>query len=156
MIKIRKYRDKDEEQVKEMIISVLTQIFGSLGIKEWEDFSEYELMLVAEDSNRIIGSAALKYMCNNVGKLKRMYISTEYRNRGIASKMLKKIQEFAIKKDITRIILSTSYPQLKDAFEFYKRKGFTEMADVDWEKDFPDLKNETVNLSEIRFMEKSL
>lgn len=151
---IRKYQTKDKEQVREMITQVLRGIFGSFGIKEWEDFKEYDAMYVLEDNGKIVGSAALKDMEDSTGKLKRMYLYKEYRGKGLGAKLLKKIEEFALNKGLTRIILSTSYPQLKTAFEFYKKHGFTEMKNPDMEREFPDLKKETVNLSEIRFMEK--
>ena len=156
MTKIRKFKEKDEEQIKSMIKTVLTEIFGNFGIRKWEDFKDYDIVYIAEDKEKIIGSAALKSLENKTGKLKRMYIHKEYRNKGIGKKLLKKIENFAIKNKLNRIVLSTSDIQLKPAFEFYKKNGFKEITKVDLERDFQDLKNENVNLSETKFMEKLL
>jgi len=152
---IRKYKKSDEKNVKMLIESVLTELFGKSIIKEWEDFSDYSLLYVVEDKGKIIGSIALRDMGRGTGKLKRMYIIREYRDKGLGQKLFDKLIDFAIKKDFKRIILSTE-KRLKPAIKFYEKNGFLEIKNIDYKEDFAELKKEDVDMTRILLMEKIL
>jgi N-acetylglutamate synthase-like GNAT family acetyltransferase len=151
---IRKYKEKDKEQVRDLISNVLTELFGKTIIKKWENLSDYTIFIVAEDNNKLIGTIALKNMGESTGKLKRMYTIKEYRNRGIGQKMFDKVVKFAKKNNFKRIVLSTE-KRLVAANNFYRKNGFKEI-EVDWGRDFKDLKDENVDISRMLFFEKVL
>jgi len=155
MIKIRKYKEKDAEQVKKLIGEVLTEFFGKNLIIEWENFKDYAVFYIAEDNGKIIGSAALKDEGNKIGKLKRMYIYKEYRKKGLGQKLLNKILNFAIKNKFDKIVLSTD-KRLIAANNFYKKNGFHIIKTPDFKRDFKDLKKEDLDLTKVDCMEKRL
>lgn len=154
-MRIRKYQEEDKEKVKQLILEVLTELFGKNLIKEWEDFSDYKIFYVAEDKGKAIGTIALKDIGNKTGKLKRMYVLKDYRKKGIGQKLFNKILDFAEKNNFYRILLSTSR-NLIPAYNFYVKNGFRELKNIDWEKDFAELKREDVNINDVVFMEKNL
>lgn len=154
-MKIRKYQEKDKEKVKKLVTEVLTELFGKAVIKEWENFKEYAIFYVAEDKGDIIGSAALKSEGNKTGKLKRMYVLKDYRKKGIGQRLFNKIRYFAEKNNFSKILLSTG-KELMQAYNFYIKNGFRELKNIDWEKNFAELKKEDVNINNVVFMEKNL
>lgn len=154
-MKIRKYQEKDNKQVKEFIETVLTELFGKTIIKEWENFQDYAIFYIVEDKGKIVGSAALKNERNGIGKLKRMYIDKEDRNKGLGQKLLNNIINFAIKNKFKKLVLSTS-TKLEAAFKFYQKNDFRVIKNPDFKRDFKDLMKESVNLNEVICMEKKL
>lgn len=121
-MKIRKYQKKDKIKVGDMILSVLKNIYKN-PLPEWEDFSKYLIFYVAEEKRNIIGTIALKKVDNDWAKLKRMYVKKEFQNKGIGGKLLEKVITLAKKKGFKKIILTT-YPEMKKAVPFYKKRGF--------------------------------
>jgi N-acetylglutamate synthase-like GNAT family acetyltransferase len=126
-MEIRKYNKKDNEQVKQLINKTLWEIFDSKPSK-LEDLNDmgknFEIFLVAEHQNKIIGTIALK----RKGIIKRMYIYKKYRNKGLAKKLYNKIEIFAKKKKIKKLRLSTT-PQMKYAINFYTKNGFKKIKE---------------------------
>jgi len=155
MIRIREYNEDDRKKVEEMITKVLFELFGEHLIRKLEDFKEYSIFYVVEDDKRIVGTAALKDMGGGNGKLKRMYLLADYRKKGLGQRLFDKILSFAKEHKFNRIVLSTEQ-RLKASHKFYEKNGFVDIKNVNWEKDFADLKNEKVNIKEVRFMEKKL
>ena len=126
MVKIRKYKKTDENNVKKLINKCLIEIFGKPHPEDkWEDFNDYEVnggkFFLVEDNNAIIGTIAVINK-GDYGILKRMYIKKEYRGKGIAKLLLDKIIKFS-KNRFKRIELTTTR-QMKRALSFYKKNGF--------------------------------
>ncbi len=121
-MKIRKYEKQDEKKVKEMILSVLKTIYKET-FPKWENFGDYLAFYIAKDKKQIIGTIALKKVDEDWVKLKRMYTRKEYQGKGIGKKLLEKVLKIAKNKNYKKIILTT-YPEMKDAVEFYKKQGF--------------------------------
>lgn len=124
MIKIRKYRDADENKVKELINSVLKSIYGKdSGVEKWENFKEYAVFYVAEEDSNILGTAALKKADDGTIKLKRMYVDQKIQHKGLGTRLFEKILEYAKKNNVKRIILTT-LPEMKSGTAFYIKQGF--------------------------------
>jgi len=154
-MRIRKYKNKDEKQVKELINKVTLEFFGRSIITQWEDFNDYALFLVVEKKGQIIGSVALKDKGNRTGMLKRMYIYKEFRKQGLGQQLFNKILEFAKKHNYTKILLSTEY-FLTSAVNFYRKNGFVKIDNPNFEEDFPDLLIEDIDLKDTLCMERRL
>jgi len=63
---------------------------------------------------------------SNLMELKRMYVDSNYRNLGIASKLLACLEEWCQKHNY-QIILGTTIPQ-QDAINFYFKKGYKSLG----------------------------
>jgi len=122
-MKIRKYKKLDEKEIKELITSCLIETYKKSPIKKFEDFEDYSIFYVVEDKGKIIGCAGLEDEGKNIGKLRRLYINKNFRKNGLGTKLLKKIELFALKKRFNKIILSTN-KKLEGTIKFYQKNGF--------------------------------
>ncbi len=82
-------------------------------------------IILVKEEDAYIGCVALRPLKESVAELKRMYVQPEYRNRQIASEMLKKIELFAKETGYSAIRLDTLDSMLP-AVNFYRRNGFEE------------------------------
>ncbi len=131
---IREYEEKDKDVVKKIISDTVFEIFNQ-EIQNTDDFKDFKkhyaerdgVLYVAEKNGKVIGTVAIRRESENSARLRRMYLLKECRGKGIGGMLLKKAIEFCKSKNYKKIILST-YPQMKEAIEFYRRNGFTEYA----------------------------
>lgn len=89
------------------------------------------LVLVAKEKGKIVGSALavccmlLGYEGRNFLVIEDVIVKSEFRGLGIGSKLMKSIDEFAMKSNCGySILVSKAY--MKKAHEFYENLGFTE------------------------------
>ncbi len=123
---IRKFYNDDKKQVLALISRVLCEIFKVRPKKVVLDkgfFGKDGALYIAEDKNKIVGTAGIIKYDKGVARLKKMYIDKSYRGSGLSQKLLKKAFAFARNKRYRKIILSTT-PQMKRAIRFYEKNGF--------------------------------
>lgn len=82
----------------------------------WEERINEQYFILAEENNTILGFAALKLS----GYLNSMFVHKDYQGMGIASFLLKKIEEYARLKDISEITADVSIT----AQPFFSKKGY--------------------------------
>ncbi|WP_270564104.1 GNAT family N-acetyltransferase [Clostridium beijerinckii] len=70
-----------------------------------------------------IGCGCLKFLDCDLAEVKRVYVSLEYRNRGVAKIIVKEIEKLAIESNIKNIILQTGSRQ-KAAVNLYESMGY--------------------------------
>lgn len=87
-------------------------------------------VLVAYKNDQAIGCGAFKAYQGSIAEIKRMYVSPEGRGKGIATKILIQLQQWAAENHFTSCILETGqrYPEaialyLKNGFEITKNYG---------------------------------
>jgi len=100
----------------------------SRGLSAIIDNAEIGDIIVAHDAGQIIGMVNLLYTVSTalgarVAILEDMVISDNYRNRGVGSKLLKYVQEFAKSQGCQRVTLLTDDDNV-GAHHFYERHGF--------------------------------
>ena len=132
MIRIREYEEKDTSGIAKLVREVLFEIFHTearniedLNRIRKEYFEKKGIFYVAEDDVKIVGVIAVKREKDRIARLKRMYVAKEHRKQKIGQQLLNKVIDFCKHKGYKKIILST-YPQMKQAIEFYKKNGFQE------------------------------
>lgn len=95
---------------------------------------------IARESNKIIATCGIQIIeylpqCNDnglMGHICDVFTQKEYRKRGIQTSLLKKCTDFARKKGVKMIQLSTDNPE---AISIYKRIGFKhDKLMMIWEK----------------------
>ena len=130
MMNIRLATKKDIPAIKELfrstILSVNLKDYPSEQVECWaargEDASVWEerineqYFILAEENNTILGFAALKLS----GYLNSMFVHRDYQGKGVASLLLKKIEEYARMKDISEITADVSIT----AQPFFPKKGY--------------------------------
>jgi ribosomal protein S18 acetylase RimI-like enzyme len=123
-MKIREYKKSEEKKVKEMIQSVLDEIYpNNQKINEWEDFAKYSVIYVAEEKGKIIGSVAVKKVDGNTVKLKRMYVDVQSQRKGIGQKLMNKVLDYCKINKFKEMVLTT-YAEMASAVKFYQKNGF--------------------------------
>ncbi|NBD26495.1 GNAT family N-acetyltransferase [Paenibacillus glycinis] len=79
--------------------------------------------VVAYLDGKPVGCGAIKEIDKTATELKRFYVEPEARNRGIAGRMLRYLEDKAGAQGYARIRLETGVPQL-EAVAFYKKNGY--------------------------------
>ena len=82
----------------------------------WEGRINEQYFILAEENNTILGFAALKLS----GYLNSMFVHKDYQGKGVASFLLKKIEEYARMKDISEITADVSIT----AQPFFSKKAY--------------------------------
>lgn len=89
---------------------------------EWDEYDETSVHFLAYCQGEIVGTARLL----EDGRIGRMAILKEYRNRNIGKKMLKYIVQLAKQRQYKDIRLSAQ----EQAIGFYEKQGFSVVSDV--------------------------
>jgi ribosomal protein S18 acetylase RimI-like enzyme len=95
-----------------------------------EEFVKLEppcgIILLIEDQGKIVGMGAVQEFVPRVGEIKRMFIQSSYRGRGLGTEMLDRLiskgKEFGFKK--LRLDTSEHFPY---AIHLYRSAGFVEV-----------------------------
>jgi putative acetyltransferase len=94
------------------------------------------LFVVRDETGRAIGMGALKEHGEGLGEVKRMYTLPQMRGQRVGSAILKRIEEEARARGITRLVLETGEaPGFEPAWRVYERGGFSTCGAV---LDYPD------------------
>ena len=135
-IEIREIKDKDNEKIKQVLVSVMTE-FGvpdhgtALQDEELDSMSdayktENSIYYVVSADNIVCGGAGiskLKGTNKNICELQKMYFLPKIRGFGIGSKLIDMCLYFAKKKNYNLCYIETMY-NMKDAQRLYQKNGF--------------------------------
>jgi putative acetyltransferase len=132
------------QETKGMIVESIFEVFA---LKEWpkeiDATSEFDdldnvysvyfdnkgVFYVLLDSNKVVGSAGLRKIDDEICELKRMWLLKAYRGKGLGFAVISKLFEFARAQGYKKIRLDVYYPnQQHQAIMFYRRLGFYEIA----------------------------
>ncbi len=87
-------------------------------------------------NGRHVGMASLKDHGGGLGEVKRMFTLPEVRGQRIGSALLKRLEELAREKHMTRLVLETGEaPGFEAAWRVYERGGYSVCGAV---LDYPD------------------
>ena len=148
MIEIRRIRFAPDEVAvaKQLIYRVAHTVFNdsrpleksmafyeSRGeLKDMDDiqknyFDNDGIFLVMTDGDQIIGTGAIRKLEDNLCKLKRLWLLTEYQGKGLGYRMIQELFSFAKENGYERIRLETDPVYQQRAMDCYKRIGFHEI-----------------------------
>lgn len=83
--------------------------------------------LVALAGEQVVGTGALMPLSADQGQIMRMHTASQYRRSGIATRVLKALEDSAIVRGFCSLVLETNL-DWSDAISFYQKNGFTEYA----------------------------
>lgn len=134
--KIREIQPKDNQQVKNVVQSVLVEMGVPKVGTAYEDaslnnmYAEYDkpkmAYFVVEESGKIIGGAGIAPLANskeNICELQKMYFLPQIRGKGAGAEMMQKCLEFAKEQGYEKCYLETM-PYMEHAQRLYARSGF--------------------------------
>lgn len=82
------------------------------------------VFLVARDPDGdAIGCGALRLLDDGTAEVKRMYVTPQARGTGVATRVLRALEDHARGHGISSLVLSTGVKQ-PDAIRFYEREGY--------------------------------
>lgn len=95
--------------------------------RKYNQLDEIQEAIVVYENNKVIGGGAIrKYDAENI-ELKRVYVRTEYQGKGIGTKLVSLLIEWAIELGYQRIILETG-ELLAESCAVYKKLGFKKIS----------------------------
>jgi putative acetyltransferase len=111
---------------------LVRELDADLKIRDGEDHSFYSQFnkidkirhaIVAFDNKEPIGCGAIKELSNDSMEVKRMYVPPSKRGTGIATSILKELENWASELKYTKCLLETGKKQ-PEAIELYKKNGY--------------------------------
>lgn len=87
-----------------------------------------------DEAGLIVGSVGLKKVTEGCGEVKKFFVHKNYRGKGIAHKLMKKMVQAAKKNKFDHLYLGT-VPLLKSALNFYTKAGFENIPKKDLPKE---------------------
>lgn len=85
-------------------------------------------LLLAYYEEQIAGCVALRKLSNDICEMKRLYLRSSFRGKGLGRALADRIILEAAKIGYKRMRLDTVEPVMKDAVAMYRRMGFKEIA----------------------------
>lgn len=102
-------------------------------------------VIILFEDDQAVGCGAFKQYNTSKAEVKRMYVEPEFRNKGYASKILNRLENWAKELGYEKCILETGLRQV-EAIEFYAKNKYQQISN------FPPYEN----MSNSRCFEKKL
>ncbi|GGB87361.1 GNAT family N-acetyltransferase [Dyadobacter sediminis] len=116
-------------------ISLVKLLDAYLAVTDGDDHSFYSQynkvdkirhVVLAYENEKPVGCGAIKVFEDEAMEVKRMYVSPECRNKGIAGKILSELESWAGEMSFKRCVLETGKRQ-PDAIALYKKCGYRQI-----------------------------
>ncbi len=111
---------------------LIAELDKELRIRDGEDHAFYAQFnkiaairhaIVAFEGGKAVGCGAIREHREGVVEVKRMFVAPEYRGKGIASRILSELENWARELSCTACILETGKNQ-PEAIALYKKSGY--------------------------------
>ena len=118
--------DPDFRKLVSMLDAELRELDGEdhAFYAQFNTITELRYAVVAYDGAEPVGSGALKAYSPEALEVKRMYVPGSKRNKGIASIVLKELEQWTKELGFSHCILETGNRQ-PDAIALYQKNGYT-------------------------------
>lgn len=137
MIQIREYRKGDDEGIKSLINSVLTEYDVGQpvdddkdlsNISEYFNFQDGGGFWVLDDDGKIVGTIGLHRLSEDACYFLRFYLHKDYRGKGWGSKLWHHRAEW-LKRWNYKKAYATSNEKFVDAIRFYDTHGYERITE---------------------------
>lgn len=132
--------NKDFVMLCRMLDDNLNELVG--GEKQREQYNRFNTLdkihdvIVLYDGDKPIGCAAFKYFDEGIAEMKRVFLHKEYRGKGYAKELIRRLEELAKSKGYRALILETGKP-LTAAIGLYNGLGYQIIENYGQYKDLP-------------------
>ena len=140
MVEIKSIESHQVEQAKQIVMTVSLEIWQGIltetdfrRIDPMSDISNVKshyfdnngLFLVLVDSDRVVGTGAIRQLSHKICELKRMWFLKAYRGQGLGSKMTQMLFDFARQTGYQKVRLDLANQSRQvQAMRFYEKLGF--------------------------------
>lgn len=80
--------------------------------------------IVLYDNDKAVGCGALKKFNSNTFEIKRMFVEPSQRGKGIATHILKELEQWSLELNASYCVLETG-KRMQDAVALYQKNGYT-------------------------------
>jgi GNAT superfamily N-acetyltransferase len=131
MIKLKRTDSQDQD-----FIELVKHLDADLAIRDGDDHAFYnqfnsismiKFAIVVYEDTVPIGCGAIKVFDDERMEVKRMYVTPEHRGKGIAGRVLKALELWAMELGYKRCVLETGINQ-PEALALYHKSGFSRIA----------------------------
>ncbi len=134
---VRPFRPEDQAEARAVLAASWRERFGD----EYDEAEDHDLddvsvpfasglLLVATLDGQIVGTGGLIVRDDEAAEVRRMSTKREYRRRGVASAILRRLLDEARTRGCRRVVLGTE-AAWDDAVSLYHAHGFREIARPD-------------------------
>ena len=140
-LEIRPFRPEDQAAARALILEGLAEHWGWLDSSlnpDLEDLATWyqgQVLLVAHLAGELVGTGALTWERQGVGRIQRMSVARRWRRHGIASAILARLLDEARALGYRHVVLETT-STWEDAKGFYVQHGFRPVAECDGDAHF--------------------
>ncbi len=136
MIKVSRFKPEHQAAVKAMISRIMAEEFGdALSAYPMDDLDQVEksygalgeAFFVALDSDKVVGTVAIKKEDARVALLRRLFVSPDFRGRKIGSKLIAGALEFCKDVGYQEIVFKTT-SKMTGAILICQKSGFVQRA----------------------------
>jgi putative acetyltransferase len=122
-------RTSSSDKDFQILVSLLDK---ELSIRDGKDHSFYDQfnkidsikeVIVAYENNEPVGCGSIKRYDEHTSEIKRMFVKTEHRSQGVASKILHALEEWSAELHYRACILETGQKQ-PEAIKLYQKSGY--------------------------------
>lgn len=127
MIKLERTNSENHDFIE--LVKLLDAALAIVDGKDHAFYSQFNkidnirFVIVAYENGKALGCGAIKEFSQDTMEVKRMYVSPENRNKGIASKILSELEKWAHELSYGKCILETGKRQ-NEAVGLYKKSGY--------------------------------
>jgi len=127
MITLRR-TDSDDEDFKALV----KRLDADLAVRDGADHGFYSQFnkidkirhaVVSYENDLAIGCGAIKAFSDEATEVKRMYVSPDGRNKGIATRVLRELEDWAREMGYAKCVLETGKRQ-PEAIALYEKNGY--------------------------------
>lgn len=93
------------------------------GVDFQDPYVNQILFVVAYDGDKPVGCGAIRPLDQETTELKRMFVDLPYRQKGVASAILRFLEEQALERSFTAVRLETGAPQY-ESIHLYTKRGY--------------------------------
>lgn len=90
---------------------------------QFNKIDKIRYVVLAYENEKPLGCGAMKEIGTGSMEIKRMYVSPESRNKGIATKILAELENWAVELSCVTCMLETGKRQ-PEAIDLYKKRGY--------------------------------
>ena len=126
----REYQDKDKQSVSTFLRRIFAEMGWTVTPEDHIDtpkdyfYRDGGFLFVAKDNEQVVGTAGILPL-KKTANLKRFYIDSNYRGKGIAQQFFSRIKEAVKSKGYNKIILDVGKVNER-ARRFYEKQGFVQ------------------------------
>ena len=138
-MQVRAFKEKDAGQVKELILSILTQEYpfdrSAYSDSDLDAILETygggnDAFFVIESEGGVFGTVCVKEDSEDTALLRRLFIDPRYRRRGYGSLLIEKATEHCRRKNFKRLVFRTT-GRMAQAIILCKKNNFKEAEKID-------------------------